>query len=205
MPCNDPLSVSAELFCDSELDGAKIQVATRDILTALGEDPDREGLQKTPGRVAKAYAEMMAGYRTNPKDLLNGAFFDVDYDAMVIIKGIEFYSMCEHHMLPIFGVAHVAYIPNGKVVGLSKIPRIVDLFARRLQVQERMTQQIANFIDDAIHPQGVAVVVEGQHMCMMMRGVKKQEASMTTSAMLGVFRTKLETRTEFLDHIARKD
>lgn len=205
MPCKDPLSVSAELFCDSELDGEKIQVAARDILTALGEDPDREGLQKTPGRVAKAYAEMMAGYRTNPKDLLNGAFFDVDYDAMVIIKGIEFYSMCEHHMLPIFGVAHVAYIPNGKVVGLSKIPRIVDLFARRLQVQERMTQQIANFIDDAIHPQGVAVVVEGQHMCMMMRGVKKQEASMTTSAMLGVFRTKLETRTEFLDHIARKD
>ncbi len=205
MPCTDPLSVSAELFCDSELDGEKIQVAARDILTALGEDPDREGLQKTPGRVAKAYAEMMAGYRTNPKDLLNGAFFDVDYDAMVIIKGIEFYSMCEHHMLPIFGVAHVAYIPNGKVVGLSKIPRIVDLFARRLQVQERMTQQIANFIDDAIHPQGVAVVVEGQHMCMMMRGVKKQEASMTTSAMLGVFRTKLETRTEFLDHIARKD
>jgi GTP cyclohydrolase I len=204
MNCKNPLSLSAELFRDSDLDKERISQSAREILEAIGEDPDREGLLKTPDRVARAYEEIMAGYRIDPNQLINGALFEVDYDAMVIVNDIEFYSMCEHHILPFFGHAHVAYIPNGKVIGLSKIPRIVEMFARRLQVQERMTQQIANFIQDAIMPQGVAVVLEAQHLCMMMRGVRKKEASMTTSAMLGVFRSKLETRMEFLNHIASK-
>ena len=173
-----------------------------EILIGIGEDPEREGLLKTPQRVAKAYAELMDGYSKDAEKLINGALFTVDYDQMVVVNDIEFYSMCEHHMLPFFGHAHVAYLPNGKVIGLSKIPRIVDMFAHRLQVQERLTQQIAELIDDQIHPQGVAVVVEAQHMCMTMRGVKKQEATMTTSAMLGVFRTQLETRLEFLNRIS---
>lgn len=184
------------------IDPKKIEDAARQILIGIGEDPEREGLLKTPQRVAKAYAELMDGYSKNPEKLINGAFFGVDYDQMVVVNDIEFYSMCEHHMLPFFGHAHVAYLPNGKVIGLSKIPRIVDMFAHRLQVQERMTQQIAELINDQIHPQGVAVVVEAQHMCMTMRGVKKQEATMTTSAMLGVFRTRLETRLEFLNRIS---
>lgn len=184
------------------IDPKKIEDAARQILIGIGEDPEREGLLKTPQRVAKAYAEIMDGYSKNPEKLINGAFFGVDYDQMVVVNDIEFYSMCEHHMLPFFGHAHVAYLPNGKVIGLSKIPRIVDMFAHRLQVQERMTQQIAELINDQIHPQGVAVVVEAQHMCMTMRGVKKQEATMTTSAMLGVFRTRLETRLEFLNRIS---
>ena len=184
------------------IDPKKIEDAARQILIGIGEDPEREGLLKTPQRVAKAYAELMDGYSKNPEKLINGAFFGVDYDQMVVVNDIEFYSMCEHHMLPFFGHAHVAYLPNGKVIGLSKIPRIVDMFAHRLQVQERMTQQIAELINDQIHPQGVAVVVEAQHMCMSMRGVKKQEATMTTSAMLGVFRTRLETRLEFLNRIS---
>lgn len=204
MNCKNPLSLSAELLRDSDLDKERISQSAREILEAIGEDPDREGLLKTPDRVARAYEEIMAGYRIDPNQLINGALFEVDYDAMVIVNDIEFYSMCEHHILPFFGHAHVAYIPNGKVIGLSKIPRIVEMFARRLQVQERMTQQIANFIQDAIMPQGVAVVLEAQHLCMMMRGVRKKEASMTTSAMLGVFRSKLETRMEFLNHIASK-
>ncbi len=204
MNCKNPLSQSAELFRDSDLDKERISQSAREILEAIGEDPDREGLLKTPDRVARTYEEIMAGYRIDPNQLINGALFEVDYDAMVIVNDIEFYSMCEHHILPFFGHAHVAYIPNGKVIGLSKIPRIVEMFARRLQVQERMTQQIANFIQDAIMPQGVAVVLEAQHLCMMMRGVRKKEASMTTSAMLGVFRSKLETRMEFLNHIASK-
>ena len=184
------------------IDLKRIEDAARQILVGIGEDPEREGLLKTPQRVAKAYAELMDGYSKNPEKLINGAFFGVDYDQMVVVNDIEFYSMCEHHMLPFFGHAHVAYLPNGKVIGLSKIPRIVDMFAHRLQVQERMTQQIAELINDQIHPQGVAVVVEAQHMCMTMRGVKKQEATMTTSAMLGVFRTRLETRLEFLNRIS---
>jgi len=184
------------------IDPKKIEDAARQILIGIGEDPEREGLLKTPQRVAKAYAELMDGYSKNPEKLINGAFFGVDYDQMVVVNDIEFYSMCEHHMLPFFGHAHVAYLPNGKVIGLSKIPRIVDMFAHRLQVQERMTQQIAELINDQIHPQWVAVVVEAQHMCMTMRGVKKQEATMTTSAMLGVFRTRLETRLEFLNRIS---
>jgi GTP cyclohydrolase I len=180
----------------------KIEDAAMEILLGLGEDPNREGLLKTPQRVGKAYAEMLDGYSKDAEKLINGALFNVDYDQMVVVNDIEFYSMCEHHMLPFFGHAHVAYIPNGKVIGLSKIPRIVDMFAHRLQVQERMTQQIAELIDDQIHPQGVAVVVEGQHMCMSMRGVKKQEATMTTTAMIGVFKTQLETRLEFLNRIS---
>lgn len=202
MDCSDNLSKAADLFCDSEMDLAKIEKATKKLLEAIGEDISREGLQNTPSRVARAYQEIMAGYRINPKDLINGALFTVNYDEMVIVKGIEFYSLCEHHLMPFFGYVHVAYIPSGKVIGLSKIPRIVDMFARRLQVQERMTQQIADFIQESINPQGVAVVVEGKHLCMMMRGIKKQDSSMTTSAMLGAFRTQHSTRMEFLNRIS---
>jgi GTP cyclohydrolase I len=152
-----------------------------ELLGAVGEDPGREGLKNTPDRVARMYSELLAGYRDVPSSVVNGALFDVQYDEMVIVRDIEFYSMCEHHMLPFIGRAHVAYIPNGKVLGLSKIPRIVDMYARRLQVQERMTRQIADFISDLLKPQGVAVVVEAMHLCSMMRGVKKHDARMTTT------------------------
>jgi GTP cyclohydrolase I len=181
----------------------KIVDAVTEILTAVGEDPQREGLLRTPHRVANAYGEILEGYTIDPEKLINGALFTVDYDEMVVVKDIEFFSLCEHHMLPFFGRAHVAYIPRGKVIGLSKIPRIVDMFAHRLQVQERLTQQIAQFIQETINPWGVGIVMEGQHLCMMMRGVKKEQASMTTSAMLGGFRTRLETRMEFLNMIQR--
>ena len=180
-----------------------IRDATKNILLAVGEDPEREGLRRTPVRIANMYQELLAGYNTDPDSIVNGALFHVQYDEMVIVRDIEFYSLCEHHMLPFIGRAHVAYIPNGTVVGLSKIPRIVDMFARRLQVQERMTRQIADFIRDLLNPQGVAVVVEGLHLCMMMRGVKKHNARMTTSAMHGAFRANLATRQEFLDNISR--
>lgn len=203
MECSDDLINAAEVIDDSRFDSHKIEKAAHEILQAIGEDPGREGLVKTPRRVAKAYAEMVAGYRTDPCTLLNNAIFTVQNDQMVIVKNIEFYSLCEHHLLPFFGHVHVAYIPNGQVIGLSKIPRIVEMFARRLQVQESMTQQIADFVQESIKPQGVAVVVEGQHLCMMMRGVKKQDASMTTSAMLGVFRHQMETRMEFLNRISK--
>ena len=192
-----------ELTTDSFFDTEKIREATRDILLAVGEDPDREGLQRTPTRIANMYGELLAGYKTNPETIINGALFHVKYDEMVLVRDIEFYSLCEHHMLPFIGRAHVAYIPNGTVVGLSKIPRIVDMFASRLQVQERMTRQIADFIRDLLQPQGVAVVVEGLHLCMTMRGVKKHNARMTTSAMHGAFRANLATRQEFLDNISR--
>jgi len=180
-----------------------IEDSTVSILQAVGEDPSREGLVKTPDRVARMYDELLSGYRTDPAAVINEALFEVDYNDMVIVKNIEFYSLCEHHMLPFLGHVHVAYIPNGKVVGLSKIPRIVDMFARRLQVQERMTRQIADFINEVLNPQGVAVVAEGVHMCSMMRGVKKSDSSMTTSAMLGTFRDDLTTRMEFLNHLGR--
>jgi GTP cyclohydrolase I len=176
--------------------------AVRDILLEIGEDPGREGLENTPDRVMRMFNEITEGYRINPVKLINGALFDVDYDEMVMVNAIEFYSMCEHHMLPFFGHAYVAYIPNGKVIGLSKIPRIVEMFARRLQVQERMTTQIARFLQDVLDAKGVAVVVEGSHMCAMMRGVKKPEASMTTTRMLGEFKTNSQLRAEFLSHIA---
>jgi len=201
--CNDPLALAADLFCEEEMDLDAIESSVGTILEAIGEDPEREGLIKTPHRVAKSYKELLAGYRMDPKAIINDAIFDVAYDEMVIVRDIEFYSMCEHHMLPFMGKVHVAYIPSDKVIGLSKIPRIVDLFSRRLQVQERMTTQIANYIDVVLKPQGVAVVAEGMHMCMMLRGVKKKDARMTTSAMLGIFREDMSTRMEFLDNISR--
>ena len=185
------------------VDGARIEKATSEILTAVGEDPNREGLLNTPHRVAKMYGELLSGYRMDPAKLINNAIFDVEYDDMVIVKDIEFSSLCEHHMLPFIGHAHVAYIPRGKVIGLSKIPRIVDMFASRLQVQERMTRQIANFINEVLEPMGVAVVVDGKHMCSMMRGVEKHDSSMTTSTMLGAFRANVSTRNEFLSHLGR--
>jgi GTP cyclohydrolase IA len=182
---------------------APIDNAVRDILFAIGEDPDRQGLTKTPDRVARMFQELTAGYSTDPVKLVNGALFDVDYSEMVLVKDIEFYSLCEHHMLPFFGRAHVAYIPEGKVVGLSKIPRVVEMFARRLQVQERMTAEIAGFLEEVLNPKGVAVIVEGSHMCAMMRGVKKAETNMTTSTYLGAYKTDQSLRNEFLAHIAR--
>jgi GTP cyclohydrolase I len=187
----------------SFLNQANIEVSVHNILHNIGENPQREGLLKTPNRVARMFNELTSGYHVDPVKLINGAIFTVDYDEMVVVKDIDFYSMCEHHMLPFYGRAHVAYLPDGKVVGLSKIPRIVEMFARRLQIQEQMTSQIANFIQESLQPQGVAVVVEGAHMCAMMRGVKKANTKMTTSRMLGVFRDNEKTRTEFLAHISQ--
>jgi GTP cyclohydrolase IA len=201
--CDEPLSKIAGLFCESEINHTEIKDSVSKMLLAFGEDPKRDGLLKTPERVSKMYDELLAGYRTDPVKLVNEALFDVEYDEMVIVRDIEFYSLCEHHMLPFIGRAHVAYIPNGKVIGLSKIPRIVDLFACRLQVQERMTNQIGRFLDELLHPQGVAVVVEALHLCSMIRGVKKHDSRMTTSQMLGSFRENLNTRMEFLDNISR--
>lgn len=180
-----------------------IQNAVRDILLSVGEDPEREGLRGTPLRVGKMYDELLSGYTTDPQVLINGALFDEQYDEMVIVRDIEFYSLCEHHLLPFIGHAHVAYIPRGRIIGLSKIPRIVDMYARRLQVQERLTRQIADFLDETLKPHGVAVVLEALHMCSMMRGVKKADATMVTSAMCGVFKSNLETRVEFMEHIQR--
>ena len=172
------------------------------ILNEIGVDPNRQGLLDTPERVAKSYEFLTKGYKQDIDTVINGAIFEEKYDEMVIVKDIDFYSMCEHHMLPFFGKVHVAYIPNGKIVGLSKIPRIVDMFARRLQVQERLTQQIADVLEEKLHPKGVAVVVEGYHMCMMMRGVQKQNSTTTTSAVHGAFRAE-KTRLEFLNLISR--
>ncbi len=185
------------------IDRARIARAVTDILLAVGEDPQREGLLRTPERVARAYEELLAGYGADPQQILNGAVFEVDYDEMVLVRDIEFYSLCEHHLLPFIGRVHVAYLPQGKVIGLSKIPRLVEMFARRLQVQERMTRQIADTLQELLNPRGVAVVVEGVHLCAVMRGVKKHNARMVTSAMLGAFRTDLATRQEFLDNIGR--
>lgn len=192
-----------EQMPSANIDHVKIQEAVGQMLMAFGEDPNRKGLVRTPERVARMYAELLAGYYVDPARLINDALFEVSYDEMVIVRDIEFYSLCEHHMLPFMGRAHVAYLPNGKVIGLSKIPRIVDVYARRLQVQERMTRQIADFLHQALNPLGVAVVVEGLHLCTMMRGVKKHDARMTTSAMHGAFRTSMATRQEFLDNISR--
>ena len=186
-----------------DLEKAAVEEAVRIILENVGEDPDREGLQRTPHRVAKMYDEILAGYDVDPVKLVNGALFDVEYDEMIIVKDIEYFSMCEHHMLPFYGRAHVAYIPGEKIIGLSKIPRIVEMFARRLQVQERMTRQIAELLDEVLQPQGVAVVVEGSHMCSMMRGVKKEHPRMVTSTMLGSFKENPMTRNEFMEHLRR--
>ena len=177
----------------------------KDLLMEIGEDPNREGLLSTPKRVAEAYEFLVKGYDQNIPDVLNDAIFTEKYDEMVLVKNIDFYSLCEHHMLPFYGKVHVAYIPNGKIVGLSKIPRIVEVFARRLQVQERMTQQIAETLEEYLQPIGVAVVSEAYHMCMMMRGVEKQNSSATSSAMLGVFKDDAKTRSEFLNLISNKN
>ncbi len=181
-----------------------IAKAVRKTLESIGEDPHREGLRDTPVRVARMYDELTAGYHVDPVSLINGALFEVEYSEMVIVKDIDFYSLCEHHLLPFFGKVHVAYIPKKKVLGLSKIPRMVDMFARRLQVQERMTQQIADFLEEVVKPLGVAVVVEGAHMCSMMRGVKKANATMITSALSGAFKNNPKTRAEFMEHIGRR-
>jgi GTP cyclohydrolase I len=188
----------------SLLDSIPTQDLYRELLIRIGEDPTRDGLLRTPERMEKSMKFLTRGYAMNVTDVLHEALFDVNYDEMVIVKDIEFFSMCEHHLLPFFGKAHIAYVPNGKVIGLSKIPRLVDVFARRLQVQERLTRQIGEAITDAIHPQGVAVILEAQHLCMMMRGVEKQHSSTVTSAMLGVFKTQLQTRNEFLSLVRRQ-
>ena len=180
-----------------------IRNAVMEIIHGVGEDPDREGLTNTPDRVARMYVELLSGYRAEPEKIINGALFHIDYDEMVLVRDIEFYSLCEHHLLPFLGRAHVAYLPKGKVIGLSKIPRIVEMYARRLQVQERMTRQIADLLQVTLEPHGVAVIVEAMHLCSMMRGVKKHDARMTTSAMHGTFRTNLATRQEFLENISR--
>jgi GTP cyclohydrolase I len=179
----------------------RIKASVRDILESVGEDPNRDGLLHTPERVARMYEELLAGYHTDPVEMINHALFDVDYDEMVVVKNIEYYSLCEHHLLPFYGRAHVAYLPKAKVLGLSKIPRVVDMFARRLQVQERMTKQIADFLMEVLHPLGVAVVVEGAHLCSMMRGVKKANARMVTSALTGRFKSDARTRNEFFEHV----
>jgi GTP cyclohydrolase I len=200
---NNSNDIMDEMLPSKDMDLPTIEAAVKEMLTAFGENPTRKGLLRTPERVANMYTELLSGYRVDPIKIVNDALFEVTYDEMVIVRDIEFYSMCEHHMLPFMGRAHVAYLPSGKVIGLSKIPRIVDVFAHRLQVQERMTRQIADFINDALMPKGVGVVVEALHLCTMMRGVKKHNARMTTSAVHGAFRRSLATRQEFLDNISR--
>src|SRR5512142_662978 len=183
---------------------ASFEELMKEILVRLGEDPGREGLLNTPSRVHKAYQFLTKGYNEDPEALLKNALFTVNYDEMVIVKDIEMFSLCEHHMLPFFGKVHVAYIPNGRVIGLSKIPRLVEMFSRRLQIQERMTTEIAESIQSIVQPQGVGVVIEARHLCMMMRGVEKQHSATVTSAMLGVFREEQQTRTEFLSLIHQR-
>lgn len=183
---------------------ASMAESVRRLIEQVGEDPTREGLERTPLRAAKAFRFLTSGYRADLQQLLNGALYEVCYDEMVIVKDIELFSLCEHHMLPFYGKAHVAYLPDRKVIGLSKIPRLVDMLARRLQIQERLTSQIAQTIQESIEPRGVGVVIEARHLCMMMRGVEKQHSSAVTSAMLGVFRTSKQTRDEFLSLIAHR-
>jgi GTP cyclohydrolase I len=182
-----------------------MQEIIRQLLAELGEDPAREGLRETPARVERAMRFLTSGYRTDVDSVINEALFSVDYNEMVIVRDIDFYSLCEHHLLPFFGKCHIAYLPQGKVIGLSKIPRVVDVFARRLQIQERLTQQIADIIREKIDPLGVAVVMEATHLCMSMRGVEKQNSYAVTSAMLGVFRDDARTRSEFLELIKRPE
>ena len=182
----------------------RVEEAVRQILAEIGEDPDRAGLNGTPERVHRMYTELTAGYHVDPDRLINQAVFEVEYSEMVVVKDIPFYSLCEHHLLPFFGAASVAYIPRGKVIGLSKIPRVVEMYARRLQVQERLTQQIADFLNDRLSPQGVGVVVEANHLCAIMRGIRKPGTIMTTSAVLGLFRSRDRTRAEFFSHLERR-
>lgn len=187
------------------MDNSKVRNLIKNLLENIGEDPSREGLLETPRRVADAYEFLTSGYNKKIEEVMNDAVFNEKYDEMVLVKNIDFYSLCEHHMLPFYGKVHVAYIPNGKIIGLSKIPRIVDVFARRLQVQERMTQQIADTLEKYLQPRGVAVVSEAYHMCMMMRGVEKQNSSATTSAVHGDFKDDPRTRSEFLNLIGHKN
>jgi GTP cyclohydrolase I len=186
------------------LTSASFEDLVREMLVRLGEDPQREGLVRTPERVQKAFEFLTKGYSEDPEAMLKKALFTVTYDEMVIVKDVEMFSLCEHHMLPFFGKVHVAYIPNGKVIGLSKIPRLIEMFSRRLQIQERLTTQIAETIQKVIQPQGVGVVIEARHLCMMMRGVEKQHSAAVTSSMLGCFREEQETRTEFLSLIRQR-
>jgi GTP cyclohydrolase I len=181
----------------------RVEAAVRQILVEIGEDPDRQGLIGTPERVHRMYTELTAGYHVDPERLINNAIYDVAYSEMVVVKDIPFYSLCEHHLLPFFGTAAVAYIPRGRVIGLSKIPRIVEMYARRLQVQERLTQQVAEFLQERLNPQGVGVVMEATHLCAVMRGVRKPGTVMTTSSVLGLFRTRDRTRAEFFAHLDR--
>ena len=180
-----------------------LEASVRTLLAEIGEDPSREGLARTPERVRRMYDELTAGYHVDPDALMNGACFSVDYDEMVVVRDIEFFSLCEHHLLPFIGKAHVGYLPRGRVIGLSKIPRIVDMFAQRLQIQERLTVQVADFLMERLEPKGVACVVEATHLCTMMRGVKKQEATMVTSSMTGTFRRDARTRAEFMGLIGK--
>ncbi len=192
-----------ETLAPTTLENASIQELYREMLLRVGEDPTRDGLLRTPERMEQSMAFLTRGYKQTVADVLHDALFDVDYDEMVIVKDIEFYSLCEHHLLPFYGKAHLAYVPNGKVIGLSKVARLVDVFARRLQVQERLTRQVSDAIEEAIKPQGVAVILEAQHLCMMMRGVEKQHSHTVTSSMLGVFKTQQQTRNEFLSLVRR--
>jgi len=186
------------------LTSASFEELVREMIVRLGEDPSREGLAATPNRVHRAFEYLMKGYKEDPEALVRKALFTCNYDEMVIVKDVEMFSLCEHHMLPFFGKVHVAYIPNGKVIGLSKIPRLIEIFSRRLQIQERLTTQIAETIQSAIEPQGVGVVIEARHLCMMMRGVEKQHSAAVTSSMLGCFRDEQETRQEFLSLIRQR-
>jgi GTP cyclohydrolase I len=192
-----------QLEGEAHAGNGRVEAAVREILTEIGEDPVRQGLARTPERVHRMYTELTAGYHVDPERLIHEAIFDVAYSEMVVVKDIPFYSLCEHHLLPFFGTAAVAYIPRGRVIGLSKIPRIVEMYARRLQVQERLTQQIAEFLQDRLAPQGVGVVLEATHLCAVMRGVRKPGTIMTTSSVLGLFRTRDRTRAEFFAHLAR--
>ena len=195
---------SVKVIKPKEAEHRPLEELVREMLPLLGEDPEREGLDRTPARVAKALEFLTSGYTANIEGIVNDALYTVKYDEMVIVKDIEFFSLCEHHLLPFFGKMHVAYLPKEKVIGLSKIPRIVDAFARRLQIQERLTQQVAQTIQDAIDPQGVGVICEARHFCMMMRGVEKQHSGAITSAMLGAFRSCKETRDEFLSLVTHR-
>ena len=192
------LSKAAVRVIDSKVEEQPVAPLIRDLLGRLGEDPQRDGLVRTPERVGEALRFLTSGHRTDVRQLVNGALYEVEYDAMVVVKDIEFFSLCEHHMLPFYGKIHVAYLPRKKVIGLSKIPRLVDMFARRLQIQERLTQQLAQTVQEVIDPLGVGVICEARHFCMMMRGVEKQHSATTTSAMLGCFRDRKDTRDEFL-------
>jgi GTP cyclohydrolase IA len=197
--------ITGERDGSAATDGSQVvESAVRQILVEMGEDPDRQGLADTPSRVRRMYRELTAGYWVDPERLVNKAIFDVDYSEMVVVKDIAFYSLCEHHLLPFFGTAAVAYIPNGRVIGLSKIPRIVEMYSRRLQVQERMTRQIADFLMERLQPKGVGVVMEASHLCAVMRGVRKPGTIMTTSHVLGLFRTADRTRAEFFSHLERR-